>query len=84
MKTARRIERQKRETEVEATRRTAEEERRKQNEELGINDLDSGVGMPVSPNGQSLLTKIGNSDATATRDEIRKAAEEMRKLGIRI
>jgi len=84
LKTARRIERQKRETEVEATRRTAEEERRKQNEELGINDLDSGVGMPVSPNGQSLLTKIGNSDATATRDEIRKAAEEMRKLGIRI
>ena len=84
LKTARRIERQKRETEVEATRRTAEEERLKQNEELGINDLDSGVGMPVSPNGQSLLTKIGNSDATATRDEIRKAAEEMRKLGIRI
>jgi len=84
LKTARRIERSKRETEVEATRRTAEEERLKQNEELGINDLDSGVGMPVSPNGQSLLTKIGNSDATATRDEIRKAAEEMRKLGIRI
>ena len=84
LKVARRLERNKRETEVEETRRTADEERRKQNEELGINDLDSGVGMPVSPNGQSLLTKIGNSDASATRDEIRKAAEEMRKLGIRI
>ena len=84
LKTARRIERSKRETEVEETKRTAEENRLKQNEELGINDLDSGVGMPVSPNGQSLLTKIGNSDASATRDEIRKAAEEMRKLGIRI
>jgi len=84
LKTARRIERSKRETEVEETKRTAEENRLKQNEELGINDLDSGVGMPVSPNGQSLLTKIGNSESSATRDEIRKAAEEMRKLGLRI
>ena len=83
LKTARRIERQKRETEVEATRRTAEEERRKQNEELGINDLDSGAGMPVSPNGQSLLTRLGNSETSVTRDEIAKAAEEMQKLGIR-
>jgi len=83
LKVARRLERSKRETEVEATRRTAEEERRKQNEELGINDLDSGAGMPVSPNGQSLLTRLGNSETSVTRDEIAKAAEEMQKLGIR-
>ena len=62
---------------------TAEEERLKQNEELGINDLDSGVGMPVSPNGQSLLTRLGNSETSVTRDEIAQAAEQMKKLGIR-
>ena len=83
LKVARRLERSKRETEVEETRRTADEERRKQNEELGINDLDSGVGMPVSPNGNSLLTRLGNSETSVTRDEIAQAAEEMKKLGIR-
>ena len=83
LKTARRIERQKRETEVEETKRTAEENRLKQNEELGINDLDSGVGMPVSPNGNSLLTRLGNSETSVTRDEIAQAAEQMKKLGIR-
>ena len=83
LKVARRLERSKRETEVEETKRTADEERRKQNEELGINDLDSGVGMPVSPNGNSLLTRLGNSETSVTREEIAKAAEEMQKLGIR-
>ena len=83
LKVARRLERSKRETEVEETKRTADEERRKQNEELGINDLDSGVGMPVSPNGNSLLTRLGNSETSVTRDEIAQAAEQMQKLGIR-
>lgn len=83
LKVARRLERNKRETEVEETRRTADEERRKQNEELGINDLDSGVGMPVSSNGNSLLTRLGNSETSVTRDEIAQAAEQMKKLGIR-
>lgn len=83
LKVARRLERSKRETAVEETKRTADEERRKQNEELGINDLDSGVGMPVSPNGNSLLTRLGNSETSVTRDEIAQAAEQMQKLGIR-
>ena len=84
LKTARRLERDKRESDLANAQSAAEEQRRQQNEELGINDLDSGPGIPTAMNSNSLLSRLGDTGASVSRDEIAQAAEQMAKLGIRI
>ena len=84
LKTARRLERDKRESDLANAQSAAEEQRRQQNEELGINDLDSGPGIPTAINSNSLLSRLGDTGASVSRDEIAQAAEQMAKLGIRI
>ena len=84
LKTARRLERDKRESDLANAQSAAEEQRRQQNEELGINDLASGPGIPTAINSNSLLSRLGDTGASVSRDEIAQAAEQMAKLGIRI
>jgi hypothetical protein len=84
LKTARRLERDKRESDLANAQTANEEQRRQQNEELGINDLDSGPGIPTAMNSNSLLSRLGDTGASVSRDEIAQAAEQMAKLGIRI
>ena len=57
-------------------------EREKWAEEHGIEDLSVGTGSASV--GGGLLGKLGNPNATVTRDDITKAAEQFRKQGIRI
>ena len=83
LKTARRLERDKRESDLTSAQTAAQEQRTRENEELGINDLDSGVGIPSAINGNSLLTRLGDTGSSVSRDEIAQAAEQMAKLGIR-
>jgi len=83
LKTARRLERDKRESDLTSAQNAAQEQRTRENEELGINDLDSGVGIPSAMNGNSLLTRLGDTGSSVSRDEIAQAAEQMAKLGIR-
>ena len=83
LKTARRLERDKREQDLTSAQNAAQEQRTRENEELGINDLDSGVGIPSAMNGNSLLTRLGDTGSSVSRDEIAQAAEQMSKLGIR-
>ena len=84
LKIARQLERDKRESDLANAQSAAEEQRRQQNEELGINDLDSGPGIPTAMSGNSLLSRLGDTGASVSRDEIAQAAEQMAKLGIRI
>jgi hypothetical protein len=84
LKTARRLERDKRESDLANAQTANEEQRRQQNEELGINDLDSGPGIPTAMNSNSLLSRLGDTGASVSREEIAQAAEQMAKLGIRI
>ena len=84
LKTARRLERDKRESDLANAQSAAEEQRRQQNEELGINDLDSGPGIPTAMNSNSLLSRLGDPGSSVSRDEIAQAQEHMRKLGIKI
>ena len=83
LKTARRLERDKREQDLANAQTANEEQRRQQNEELGINDLDSGPGIPTAMSGNSLLSRLGDTGASVSREEIAQAAEQMSKLGIR-
>ena len=84
LKTARRLERDKRESDLANAQTANEEQRRQQNEELGINDLDSGPGIPTAINSNSLMARLGDTGTSVSREEIAQAAEQMAKLGIRI
>ena len=84
LKTARRLERDKREQDLANAQSEAEEQRRQQNEELGINDLDSGPGIPTAMNSNSLLSRLGDPGSSVSRDEIAQAQEHLKKMGINI
>tara|TARA_B100001123_G_scaffold18272_1_gene20647 strand:- start:354 stop:1193 length:840 start_codon:yes stop_codon:yes gene_type:complete len=84
LKTARRLERDKRESDLANAQSAAEEQRRQQNEELGINDLDSGPGIPTAMNSNSLLSRLGDPGSSVSRDEIAQAQEHLKKMGINI
>ena len=62
------------------------EERLKQLlEEHGVNSLDTDLTpIPSSSGSNNLLSRLGNSEAPVSRDEIAQAAEMLRKQGIRI
>ena len=82
--TARRLERDKRESDLANAQSAAEEQRRQQNEELGINDLDSGPGIPTAINSNSLMARLGDTGTSVSRDEIAQAAEFLKQQGIHI
>ena len=84
LKTARRLERDKRESDLANAQTANEEQRRQQNEELGINDLDSGPGIPTAINSNSLMARLGDTGTSVSRDEIAQAAEFLKQQGIHI
>ena len=84
LKTARRLERDKRESDLANAQTANEEQRRQQNEELGINDLDSGPGIPTAINSNSLMARLGDTGTSVSREEIAQAAEFLKQQGIHI
>ena len=58
-------------------------ERDKWAEENGVGDMSLGTGSP-SASGGNLLGRLGDPNSSVSRDDITKAAEMLRKQGIRI
>ena len=85
-RTMRRIERDRRLTEKDQLTKAAEDRVRKFAEENGLNtlDLDSTSSAPSNASANNLLTRMGDSNTTVSREEIAQAAEVLRKQGIRI
>ena len=84
LKTARRLERDKRESDLANAQTANEDQRRQQNEELGIKDLDSGPGIPTAINSNSLMARLGDTGTSVSREEIAQAAEFLKQQGIHI
>jgi hypothetical protein len=84
-RTMRRIERDRRLTEKDQLTKAAEDRVRKFAEENGLNtlDLDSTSSAPSNASANNLLTRMGDSNTSVSRDEIAQAAAELRKQGIR-
>jgi len=54
-------------------------------EEHGINSLDTDITpIPTSTNPSNLLSRMGNPDATVSREQIAEAQELMRKQGYKV
>jgi hypothetical protein len=85
-RTMRRIERDRRLTEKDQLTKAAEDRVRKFAEENGLNtlDLDSTSSAPSNASADNLLTRMGDSNTSVSREEIAQAAEVLRKQGIRI
>ena len=85
-RTMRRIERDRRLAEKDQLTKAAEDRVRKFAEENGLNalDLDSPSSAPSTASANNLLTRMGDSNTTVSREEIAQAAEVLRKQGIRI
>ena len=85
-RTMRRIERDRRLTEKDQLTKAAEDRVRKFAEENGLNtlDLDSTSSAPSNASANNLLTRMGDSNTSVSREEIAQAAEVLRKKGIRI
>ena len=85
-RTMRRIERDRRLTEKDQLTKAAEDRVRKFAEENGLNtlDLDSTSSAPSNASANNLLTRMGDSNTSVSREEIAQAAEVLRKQGIRI
>jgi len=84
-RTMRRIERDRRLAEKDQLTKAAEDRVRKFAEENGLNalDLDSTSSAPSNASAGNLLTRMGDSNTSVSRDEIAQAAAEFRKQGIR-
>ena len=85
-RTMRRIERDRRLAEKDQLTKAAEDRVRKFAEENGLNalDLDSTSSAPSTASANNLLTRMGDSNTSVSREEIAQAAEVLRKQGIRI
>ena len=85
-RTMRRIERDRRLAEKDQLTKAAEDRVRKFAEENGLNtlDLDSTSSAPSNASANNLLTRMGDSNTSVSREEIAQAAEVLRKQGIRI
>ena len=58
---------------------------RKELEAAGINSLESDTApMPSSLNGNSLISRIGNSEVAVSRDELLRARDQLFKDGVRL
>jgi hypothetical protein len=85
-RTMRRIEKDRRLSDNEELTKAADDRVKQFAEENGLNtlDLDSTSSAPSSMNSANLLTRMGDSNSTVSREEIAQAAEVLRKQGIRI
>ena len=85
-RTMRRIERDRRLTEKDQLTKAADDRVRSFAEENGLNalDLDSTSSAPSNASANNLLTRMGDSNTSVSREEIAQAAEVLRKQGIRI
>ena len=85
-RTMRRIERDRRLTEKDQLTKAAEDRVKKFAEDNGLNtlDLDSTSSAPSNASANNLLTRMGDSNTSVSREEIAQAAEVLRKQGIRI
>ena len=85
-RTMRRIERDRRLTEKDQLTKAAEDRVRSFAEENGLNALalDSTSSAPSNASANNLLTRMGDSNTSVSREEIAQAAEVLRKQGIRI
>jgi len=85
-RTMRRIERDRRLAEKDQLTKAADDRVRSFAEENGLNalDLDSTSSAPSTASANNLLTRMGDSNTTVSREEIAQAAEVLRKQGIRI
>jgi hypothetical protein len=84
-KAMRKVERDRRLAEKDQLTKAAEDRVRKFAEENGLNtlDLDSTSSAPSNASANNLLTRMGDSNTSVSRDEIAQAAAELRKQGIR-
>ena len=85
-RTMRSIEKDRRLSDNEELTKAADDRVKQFAEENGLNtlDLDSTSSAPSSMNSDNLLTRMGDSNSTVSREEIAQAAEVLRKQGIRI
>ena len=85
-KAMRKVERDRRLAEKDQLTKAAEDRVRKFAEENGLNtlDLDSTSSAPSNASANNLLTRMGDSNTSVSREEIAQAAEVLRKQGIRI
>ena len=85
-RTMRKVERDRRLAEKDQLTKAAEDRVRKFAEENGLNtlDLDSTSSAPSTASANNLLTRMGDSNTSVSREEIAQAAEVLRKQGIRI
>jgi len=85
-RTMRRIEKDRRLSDNDELTKAADDRVKQFAEENGLNtlDLDSTSSAPSSMNSANLLTRMGDSNSTVSREEIAQAAEVLRKQGIRI
>ena len=85
-RTMRKIEKDRRLSDNDELTKAADDRVKQFAEENGLNtlDLDSTSSAPASMNSANLLTRMGDSNATVSREEIAQAAEVLRKQGIRI
>jgi len=85
-KAMRKVERDRRLAEKDQLTKAAEDRVRKFAEENGLNalDLDSTSSAPSTASANNLLTRMGDSNTSVSREEIAQAAEVLRKQGIRI
>ena len=85
-RTMRKVERDRRLAEKDQLTKAAEDRVRKFAEENGLNtlDLDSTSSAPSNASANNLLTRMGDSNTSVSREEIAQAAEVLRKQGIRI
>ena len=85
-RTMRRIERDRRLTEKDQLTKAADDRVRSFAEQNGLNalDLDSTSSAPSTASANNLLTRMGDSNTSVSREEIAQAAEVLRKQGIRI
>ena len=85
-RTMRKIDKDRRLSDKDELTKAADDRVKQFAEENGLNtlDLDSTSSAPASMNSANLLTRMGDSNATVSREEIAQAAEVLRKQGIRI
>ena len=84
-RTMRQIEQGRYQSRQDQLKKDSDDRIRKELEAAGINSLESDTApMPSSLNGNSLLSRIGNSEVAVSRDELLRARDQLFKDGVRL
>ena len=84
-RTMRQIEQGRYQNQQDQLKKDSDDRIRKELEAAGINSLESDTApMPSSLNGNSLLSRIGNSEVAVSRDELKQARDQLFKDGVRL